>query len=81
MLDGVEIGLALLLGPVGAPPQVLLRTLCWACAGVEPWLVEPVDPVLPEEESVASPCGLEVVGTTEGTEGQALSYATRFVLV
>lgn len=53
-----------------------------------PWLDEPVEPVLPvfpvlpeEEEPVASPWGLEAVGTTEGTEAQALSYATRFVLV
>lgn len=48
---------------------------------VEP--VEPVDPllVLPEEEPVARPWGLDVVGTTEGTEVHALSYATKFVLV
>jgi hypothetical protein len=58
MLDGVEIGLALLVGPVGAAPHMLAR-LCWPWAGVLPVLpvlpVFPVLPVLPEEEPVASP--------------------------
>lgn len=66
MLAGVEIGLALLDGLVGAPPQVLARL--WA--GVAPLLgsvepeepirpllpVLPVFPVLPDEvEPVAKP--------------------------
>ncbi len=71
ILDGVEIGLALLVGPVGAAPQVLAR-LCWPWAGALPVFpfepvfpvfpvlpvepVLPVFPVLPEgEEPVASP--------------------------
>ena len=69
MLDGVEIGLALLVGPVGAAPHWLAR-LCWL------WflLVLLVLLVLPEEdELVASPFGFEAVGTTAGTEEQALS--------
>jgi hypothetical protein len=91
MLDGAEIGLALLAGPVGAAPQVFAR-LCWPWAGVLPVFpfagafpvlpvlpvlpalpVLPVLPVLPEAEPVANPWGFEVVGTTEGTEAQALS--------
>ena len=84
MLAGVEIGLALLNGPVGAAPQVLARLWAGAAPLLGPAeLEEPVGPVLPvlpvfpvlpdEVEPVAKPWGLEVVGITEGTAVQALS--------
>lgn len=79
MFDGVDIGLAFPLGPLGAEPQVSRTASIGEPLLFEPGLEEPVlDPVsLPvlEEvlEPVAAPVGFEVVGTTAGTEGQALS--------
>jgi hypothetical protein len=63
MLAGVEIGLALLDGPVGAAPQVLARLWAGAAPLLGPVELEgPVEPVLPvfpvapdEVEPVAKP--------------------------
>jgi hypothetical protein len=79
MFDGVEIGLAFPLGPVGATPQ-LSRTASFVGPLPSDWLepvleVDPESlPVLEEElDPVAAPVGFEAVGSTAGTEGQALS--------
>lgn len=77
----------------GVAPQV--SRLCWPLV-FEPVLLplepvvdpgfEPDEPVfelvveLDEDELVAAPVGLELVGTTAGTEVQALSYAIKLVL-
>jgi hypothetical protein len=85
MFDGVEIGVAFPVGPVGAVPQVS-RTASLGAPLLPDWfepafepVVEPVFepvllPVLDDElDPVAAPVGLEVVGTTSGTEVHALS--------
>lgn len=84
MFAGVEIGVDWPEGAEGVAPQV--SRLC--CALVEPVfdpvlvlldpvdpVVEPVDPVVvpDDDELVAAPVGLAAVGTTAGTEVQALS--------
>jgi hypothetical protein len=92
MLEGAEIGLAFpveVFGPVGAEPQVLRAESFWfwpLLVGVLVPALAPVfapefDPVeAPVLEPVLAPVGFEAVGTTAGTEVQALSYAARLVL-
>ena len=65
MFDGVAIGDAFPVGPVGAEPQVL-RTASFGAPFFELVLEELLDPV-------AAPVGFEAVGTTFGTEVHALS--------
>ena len=77
MFDGVAIGLAFPVGPVGAEPQVL-RTASFGAPLFEPVLEPVFDPVLPPVleallDTVAAPVGFEAVGTTSGTEAHALS--------
>ena len=77
MFDGVAIGDAFPVGPVGAEPQVL-RTASFGAPLFGPLLLPVFDPVLLpvlEEllDPVAAPVGFEAVGTTVGTEVHALS--------
>lgn len=46
----------------------------------EPVFEPALEPVFEPDVLVATPVGLELVGTTAGTEVQALSYAIRLVL-
>jgi hypothetical protein len=87
MFEGVAIGLAFPVGPVGVAPQVS-RTASLCPLFLLVGLVEPVpdrvlglEPVLePVFEPVLGPVGFEAVGMTVGTKVQVLPYATRLVL-